>query len=126
MALDWKKCGYKGKFDIREKGRLIVSDINPKMLKYGQNRANNLGIKGLEWLTADASNLPLDSNSFDIVTISFGLRNCPEPPKVVSEALRVLKPGGKFMCLEFSQIENIYLSLFCFFNSAPMTLIVLM
>ena len=57
----------------------------------------------LEWVQGDAEQLPFDDASFDSYTIAFGIRNCTHLDKVVREAYRVLKPGGRFMCMEFSQ-----------------------
>jgi ubiquinone/menaquinone biosynthesis methyltransferase len=61
-------------------------------------------LSGLRWKVADAEALPFDDESFDLVTIAFGLRNVTDIPKAVSEARRVLRPGGRFACLEFSSV----------------------
>ncbi|KII70674.1 2-methoxy-6-polyprenyl-1,4-benzoquinol methylase, mitochondrial [Thelohanellus kitauei] len=120
MAIDWKQRGEQKPFRIDHKGRIVASDINADMLEVAKKRAQTLGIQGFEWLVADSSKLPLDSNTFDAVTISFGLRNCPEPEKVLTEALRVLKPNGRFMCLEFSKPKNKYISKYgIYFNVIP-------
>ena len=60
----------------------------------------------IKWVMAPAENLPIHDNSFDYYTISFGLRNTKDLNKSLSEAYRVLKPGGRFLCLEFSKIQN--------------------
>lgn len=60
----------------------------------------------IDWVCGDAESLPFESESFTAYTIAFGIRNCTNIDKVLSEAYRVLKPGGRFMCLEFSHIEN--------------------
>ncbi|GAB0115210.1 class I SAM-dependent methyltransferase [Acidisoma sp. C75] len=87
-------------------GPAILSDINPAMLEVGRNRATDRGlIERLSFLVADAEALPIPANSLDIVSIAFGLRNCTEKQAVLAEALRVLKPGGRFLCLEFSRLE---------------------
>lgn len=65
-----------------------------------------LGDVGLRWVRGDGEALPFASGSFDVVTIAFGLRNFTSPAKGLREALRVLKPGGRFLCLEFSRVEN--------------------
>ena len=62
--------------------------------------------KGIKWIIAPAERIPLPKNTFDFYTISFGLRNTKSINKALSEAYRVLKPGGKFLCLEFSKIQN--------------------
>lgn len=58
------------------------------------------------WICGDAEKLPIEDNSFNAYTIAFGIRNCTNVDKVLTEAYRVLQPGGRFMCLEFSHIEN--------------------
>ena len=68
--------------------------------------------KNLNWVISDAESLPFKDNLFDFYTISFGLRNTKNLNKVLSEAYRVLKPGGRFLCLEFSKIQNPSLNFF--------------
>ena len=74
------------------------------MIKKGKKKLNKF--KNLKWIIAPAEKLPLRDNSFDFYTISFGLRNTKNLNKALSEAYRVLKPGGRFLCLEFSKIQN--------------------
>ena len=78
------------------------------MLDEGQKRANQMGLSKdvIEFVCANAEQLPFEDNTFDAYTISFGLRNVPRTRKALEEALRVLKPGGRFMCLEFSKVQN--------------------
>lgn len=85
-----------------------VCDINRAMLNVGKERAKKLDLADSEitWLEADAESLPIESNSFTAYTIAFGIRNCTHVDKVLDEAYRVLKPGGRFMCLEFSHVNN--------------------
>lgn len=85
-----------------------VCDINKAMLNVGKERAKKLDFADSEitWLEADAESLPIESNSFTAYTIAFGIRNCTHVDKVLDEAYRVLKPGGRFMCLEFSHVNN--------------------
>ena len=74
------------------------------MIKKGKEKLN--GFKNLNWINSSAEKLPLDSNLFDFYTISFGLRNTKNLNSAISEAYRVLKPGGRYLCLEFSKIQN--------------------
>jgi ubiquinone/menaquinone biosynthesis C-methylase UbiE len=60
----------------------------------------------ITFILGDAENLPIEDNSMDIYTIAFGIRNCTHIDRVIQEAYRVLKLGGRFMCLEFSHVEN--------------------
>ena len=84
-----------------------VCDINAAMLAVGRDRAVDRGLlKGLTWTTGDAETLPFPDRSFDGYTIAFGLRNVTDIDKALSEAYRVLKPGGRFYCLEFSKVKS--------------------
>lgn len=98
---------------------VTISDINEHMLDVGKIRAEKLGHNLLkteiDWVCADAEKLPFDDNTFTAYTIAFGIRNCTHVDKVISEAYRVLKPGGRFMCLEFSHLNNNTLQWFVFF-----------
>jgi demethylmenaquinone methyltransferase/2-methoxy-6-polyprenyl-1,4-benzoquinol methylase len=90
----------------RGAGRVLLSDINPAMLAVAQNRALERGLaEGLSFLCVDAEHIPLPDRSVEKVSIAFGLRNCTDKPAVLREARRVLKPGGRFHCLEFSRVE---------------------
>ena len=85
---------------------VTVLDINSSMLEVGQDRANKKGIADrLTFVEANAEDLPFPDNSFNAYTIAFGIRNVPRIDKALSEAYRVLKPGGRFMCLEFSEVD---------------------
>ena len=79
-------------------------DPNKGMIKKG--KAKLINYKNINWIISKAEKLPLKENSFNFYTISFGLRNTTNLNKVLSEAYRVLKPGGRFLCLEFSKIQN--------------------
>ena len=95
-------------FAARERGagRVVLSDVNPAMLSVAQGRALDRGlVAGLAFLCADAERLPLPDRCVEKVSIAFGLRNCTDKPAVLREARRVLRPGGRFHCLEFSQVE---------------------
>ena len=90
-----------------------VLDLTESMLVEGRKRAETVGISGqLEWVVGDAMALPFEDDSFDVYTISFGIRNVTDPQKALSEAYRVLKPGGRIMVLEFSHIPNDFLQWF--------------
>ncbi len=87
-------------------GPAILSDINASMLSVGHTRAvENALIGDLRFLVADAERLPLPDRCVDRVSIAFGLRNCTDKAAVLEEARRVLKPGGRFFCLEFSRVQ---------------------
>ncbi|XP_018593335.2 2-methoxy-6-polyprenyl-1,4-benzoquinol methylase, mitochondrial [Scleropages formosus] len=91
--------------------RAVVCDINKDMLKVGQQRAKDLYYTtGLSWVVGDAEELPFDDDQFDVYTIAFGIRNLTHIDKALEEAYRVLKPGGRFLCLEFSHVSNPLLS----------------
>lgn len=84
---------------------VTVLDINGSMLGVGRDRAIKRGIdQHLTFVEANAEELPFDDNTFDAYTIAFGIRNVPRIHVALSEAFRVLKPGGRFMCLEFSEV----------------------
>jgi len=86
---------------------VTICDLTPNMLHVGQERALNQGkINNPKWVCGNAEDLPFPDNSFDIYTISFGMRNVTHLSKALSEAHRVLKPGGRFVCLEFSKLHQ--------------------
>lgn len=84
---------------------VTVADINPDMLAVGMERAEKRGIAGLCWSEQNAETLSFGDASFDGYTIAFGIRNVTHIDKALAEAWRVLKPGGRFFCLEFSTVE---------------------
>ena len=85
---------------------ITLCDINAEMLGVGRDRALDRGYHDLNWVTGNAESLPLPDHSQDVYTIAFGLRNVTHIDTALSEAFRVLKPGGRFYCLEFSHIED--------------------
>ncbi len=93
---------YLDKTDIN--GQITCVDPNKGMIKKGKIKLSNY--KNINWVISKAESLPFQSNTFDYYTISFGLRNAENLNKSLSEAYRVLKPGGRFFCLEFSKIQN--------------------
>jgi demethylmenaquinone methyltransferase/2-methoxy-6-polyprenyl-1,4-benzoquinol methylase len=89
------------------RGHATVLDLTEPMLIEGRKRAEaNAMSDSLDWVVGDAMNLPFDDNTFDVYTISFGIRNVTRPQEALNEAFRVLRPGGRLMVLEFSQIPN--------------------
>ena len=89
---------------IKGNGFATVSDPNEYMIEEGKK---NLKFKNkIEWVVAPAENLPFADDTFDAYLVSFGVRNFSDIKRSLSEAYRVLKPGGKFFCLEFSKVEN--------------------
>ena len=89
---------------VNKKANITCIDPNKSMIKKGKEKLNEY--KNLKWIISSAENLPIKSNMFDFYTISFGLRNTKDLNKSLKEAYRVLKPGGRFLCLEFSKISN--------------------
>ncbi|KAF0431529.1 ubiquinone/menaquinone [Gigaspora margarita] len=90
--------------------QVTLLDINPKMLDVGRERFNKTPYNQtsqIQFEIGNAENLStISSNSFDVYTIAFGIRNCTHIDRVLSEAYRVLRPGGRFMCLEFGKVQN--------------------
>ena len=85
--------------------KVVVLDINGDMLEVGRDRARERGLDAkLEFVQANAESLPFPDAHFDAYTIAFGIRNVPRIQVALEEAFRVLKPGGRFLCLEFSQV----------------------
>lgn len=94
--------------DLQEETQIYVCDINPNMLNVGKERAIKRGIgndRSLIWVEGDAEALSFEDNSMDGYTIAFGIRNVTHIEKVLTEAHRVLKRGGRFLCLELSHVD---------------------
>ena len=86
---------------------ITLCDLTEEMLSVGRDRAIDKGwLNGFEWITGNAESLPFEDNSFNVYTISFGLRNVTHIDTALKEAYRVLKPGGRFYCLEFSRVND--------------------
>ena len=89
---------------VGKTGLVILSDINEKMLQQGRNRLIDKGItENIEFVQADAENLPFHDNQFDCLSIAFGLRNVTDKQRALHSMYRVLKPGGRLLVLEFSK-----------------------
>ena len=95
--------------NINRDAKITCVDPNKGMINKGKEKLQKF--KNINLITAPAEKLPLKKDSFDFYTISFGLRNTKNLDKTLSEAYRVLKPGGRFICLEFSKIQNSNLNL---------------
>jgi demethylmenaquinone methyltransferase/2-methoxy-6-polyprenyl-1,4-benzoquinol methylase len=90
----------------RSRGRaeVTVADVNVSMLEIGRERAEKRGVKNVVFREANAERLPFAEASFDAYTIAFGIRNVPRVEEALAEAFRVLRHGGRFLCLEFSEV----------------------
>jgi demethylmenaquinone methyltransferase/2-methoxy-6-polyprenyl-1,4-benzoquinol methylase len=92
-------------------GEVVLADINASMLKVGRDRLLDKGVAGnVRFVQADAEKLPFPDNHFDCITIAFGLRNVTHKEEAIASMLRVLKPGGRLLVLEFSKPNNELLS----------------
>ncbi len=90
-----------------ERAQAVVLDMTEAMLVEGRQRAESARLADqLDWVVGDAMALPFAANSFDVYTISFGIRNVTRIQDALTEAFRVLRPGGRLMVLEFSQLPN--------------------
>ncbi len=89
--------------EVGPNGEVFGLDFSENMLKVGKQKVENLGLANVTLLHGNAMELPFEENTFDFVTIGFGLRNVPDYMQVLKEMNRVLKPGGKAVCLETSQ-----------------------
>jgi demethylmenaquinone methyltransferase/2-methoxy-6-polyprenyl-1,4-benzoquinol methylase len=83
-----------------------ITCVEPNINMFKEGEVNLKKFKNIKWIKAQAENLPIKDDAFDFYSISFGIRNVADINKTLSEAFRVLKPGGRFMCLEFSKIDN--------------------
>ena len=95
-----------------------IFDINKEMLQVSKQKYKNM--HNLKWTVASAEDIPALDNSFERATMSFGLRNITNRSKSLQEIYRILKPGGRFLCLEFSHMENDFLKKFYDFWSFKM------
>jgi demethylmenaquinone methyltransferase / 2-methoxy-6-polyprenyl-1,4-benzoquinol methylase len=94
------------RFLERGGGGAVVVDLNREMLSVGRDRGLDRGLlRGVAWVCGDAERLPIADASVDAFTIAFGIRNVTHIQAALAEARRVLKPGGRFLCLEFSRVS---------------------
>ena len=93
-------------FSLKSKNFSTITCVEPNedMLKKGKN--NLINFKNIKWIKSRAETLPVEDDIYDFYSISYGIRNVSDINKAIKEAYRVLKPGGRFMCLEFSKIDN--------------------
>lgn len=92
---------------VGPEGRVVLADINDSMIAVGRDKLTDLGVvDNIEYVQANAESLPFEDNSFDVVSIAFGLRNVTDKEAALRSMLRVLKPGGRLLVLEFSHPEN--------------------
>ena len=93
-------------FSLRNKNLPSVTCVEPNDEMFKKGKENLVSFKNIKWIKSRAEALPVDDNMFDFYSISYGIRNVSDINKTLKEAYRVLKPGGRFMCLEFSKIDN--------------------
>lgn len=92
-------------------GQVVLADINAAMLSVGRDKLRDAGIVGnIDYVQANAEALPFPDNTFDVITIAFGLRNVTDKDKALASMFRVLKPGGRLLVLEFSKPQHDWLS----------------
>lgn len=102
---------YKFSKLVGPEGQVILSDINSSMLNVGRDRLINRGVSSnVQYAQLDAQYLPFDDNTFDCITIAFGLRNVTDKDLALQSMFRILKPGGRLLVLEFSKPKNPLLS----------------
>ena len=93
-------------FSLRNENLSMVTCVEPNNEMFKKGKENLLNFKNIKWIKSKAETLPIEDNMFDFYSISYGIRNVSDINKTLKEAYRVLKPGGRFMCLEFSKIDN--------------------
>ncbi|WP_448212411.1 bifunctional demethylmenaquinone methyltransferase/2-methoxy-6-polyprenyl-1,4-benzoquinol methylase UbiE [Colwellia sp. MEBiC06753] len=96
---------------VGKDGQVVLADINSSMLNVGRDKLRDRGlVQNIDYVQANAEHLPFDDNTFDIVTIAFGLRNVTNKDQALASIFRVLKPGGRLLVLEFSKPDHELLS----------------
>ena len=99
-------------FSKRNNNSSQITCIEPNPEMFEEGKINLKSFTNIKWIKAHAEKIPLKDNTFDFYTISYGIRNVVDINKTLKEAYRVLKPGGRFMCLEFSKIDNEIINFF--------------
>ena len=99
-------------FSLRNKNLAEITCIEPNNEMFQEGKKNLINFRNIKWIKSKAENLPVEENAYDFYSISYGIRNVTDINKALKEAYRVLKPGGRFMCLEFSKIDNEILNFF--------------
>ena len=99
-------------FSLRNKNLSSVTCVEPNEGMFNKGKNNLINFKNIKWIKSRAETLPVEDNAYDFYSISYGIRNVSDINKTLKEAYRVLKPGGRFMCLEFSKIDNEFLNFF--------------
>jgi demethylmenaquinone methyltransferase/2-methoxy-6-polyprenyl-1,4-benzoquinol methylase len=93
-------------FSLRNKNLSEITCVEPNNEMFLEGKKNLKNFKNIKWIKSQAETIPVEDNTYDFYSISYGIRNVADINKVLKEAHRVLKPGGRFMCLEFSKIDN--------------------
>ena len=93
-------------FSLRTNNSSSITCIEPNEDMFKKGKDNLVNFKNIKWIKSIAEKLPVEDNMYDFYSISYGIRNVSDINKTLKEAYRVLKPGGRFMCLEFSKIDN--------------------
>ena len=99
-------------FSLRTNNSSSITCIEPNEDMFKKGKDNLVNFKNIKWIKSIAEKLPVEDNMYDFYSISYGIRNVTDINKSLKEAYRVLKPGGRFMCLEFSKIDNEVLNFF--------------
>jgi len=97
-------------FSLRNKNLSAVTCIEPNENMFRKGKKNLSNFQNIKWIMSKAETLPVEDGIYDFYSISYGIRNVSDINKTLSEAYRVLRPGGRFMCLEFSKINNEFLN----------------
>ena len=97
-------------FSERNENLPAITCVEPNENMFEKGKNNLINFKNIKWVRAKAETLPIKDNMYDFYSISYGIRNVSDINKTLNEAYRVLKPGGRFMCLEFSKINNEFLN----------------